>query len=240
MGLARSQDIGTNAVAIAMSAANNQEAMQISLTGKVQEEIEENERRLLGLLDAACASIEFKLSGGRPPHPVNHAYVWEPTNAHLSEADKVSFAKASHPVLWCFDTIFSTIHRGQTLGAYSPELASGMYERATAMLTGFRFCQMVLKQQSPAPFTVHLRTLLLVFCISFPFTIIGYVGPLGLLMMQIALSFSLLGIEFVSRQMEHPFGEDEADIPLKKVMAGTRAAIQLILRKHDHKAEDIM
>ena len=234
------QDVSINAVAIAMSAANNQDSMQLSLTGKLKGEIEENERRLLGLLDAACASVEFKLSCGKPPHPANDSHVWEPMDAHLNAEDAAAIARAAHPVLWCFDSIFSTIHRGQMLGAYSAELASGMYERATAMLTAFRFCQMVLQQQSPAPFMVHLRTLLLVFCVSFPFTIIGNVGPVGLMLMQIALSFSLLGIEFVSRQMEHPFGEDESDIPLKQVMAGTRGSIQLILLKHDHGSQDIL
>eukprot|EP00913_Durusdinium_trenchii_P012781 g11999.t1 len=65
---------------------------------------------------------------------------------------------------------------------------------------------MILTQPNPAPFAVHMRTILMVFCISFPFTIIGRVSPLSLMLMQSALSFSLLGIEFVSRQMEHPFG----------------------------------
>ena len=203
-------------------------------------EKEANEQRLLGLLDACCASVEANLSKGKPPHPANDSYVWEAPDAHLNTEDAIAFAQAAHKVLWCFDSIFSTIHRGQMLEAYSAELASGMYERATAMHSAYRFCQMVLKQQSPAPFMVHLRTLLLVFCISFPFTIIGYAGPLGLMSMQTALSFSLLGIEFVSRQMEHPFGEDEADIPLKQVMAHTRASIRLILLKHTHGSKDIM
>lgn len=76
-----------------------------------------------------------------------------------------------------------------------------------------------------------MRSILLVFCISFPFTIIGRVGAISLMLMQSALSFSasdfsefewipwrqgLLGIEFVSRQMEHPFSNDEADIPLRR------------------------
>ena len=37
-----------------------------------------------------------------------------------------------------------------------------------------------------------MRTILMVFCISFPFTIIGRVSPLSLMLMQSALSFSFL------------------------------------------------
>lgn len=35
-----------------------------------------------------------------------------------------------------------------------------------------------------------MRSILLVFCISFPFTIIGRVGAISLMLMQSALSFS--------------------------------------------------
>lgn len=38
--------------------------------------------------------------------------------------------------LRCFDLLFTTIHRGQMLGVYSGELASGMFERTTSMLEG--------------------------------------------------------------------------------------------------------
>ena len=45
------------------------------------------------------------------------------------------------------------------------------------------------------PAQVHMRSILLVFCISFPFTIIGQVSPVSLMLMQSALSFSRSGCE---------------------------------------------
>ncbi|CAJ1353216.1 unnamed protein product [Effrenium voratum] len=235
------QDVSANAVALAMCAANNQEviALDSNPTKPCKAEIELNERRLLGLLDTVCAIIEWKLSNGQPPHPSNDVTVWEDIGAHLHPDDLEQLRKVRHPGLWCFDLLFTTIHRGQMLGVYSGELASGMFERTTSMLEGYQFCEMVQHQPNPAPFAVHLRSILLVFCVSFPFTIIGQISPMSLVLMQSALSFSLLGIEFVSREMEHPFGNDESDVPTRKVMGKTRAAIRAILWKHSSHQESL-
>jgi len=233
--------VSANAVALAMCAANNQEviALDSNPTKPCKAEIELNERRLLGLLDTVCAIIEWKLSNGQPPHPSNDVTVWEDIGAHLHPDDLEQLRKVRHPGLWCFDLLFTTIHRGQMLGVYSGELASGMFERTTSMLEGYQFCEMVQHQPNPAPFAVHLRSILLVFCVSFPFTIIGQISPMSLVLMQSALSFSLLGIEFVSREMEHPFGNDESDVPTRKVMGKTRAAIRAILWKHSSHQESL-
>ncbi|CAK9024982.1 unnamed protein product [Durusdinium trenchii] len=235
------QEVGTNAIAVAMCSANNQEVISLDRSGEAKpdaQEIEENERRMLGLLDAACCLAEQALSIGRPPHPANSVEKWEPFDTHLHPDDAKQIRQSGHPVHCCFDAIFTTIHRGQMLNVYSAELASGMYQLASNMFAGYKFCEMILTQPNPAPFAVHMRTILMVFCISFPFTIIGRVSPLSLMLMQSALSFSLLGIEFVSRQMEHPFGSDESDIPLRKVLGLTRDSIHLICQKHQIAEDD--
>lgn len=109
---------------------------------------------MLGLLDAACALIEQSLSGGQEPHPSNTVENWESFETHLHPDDAKAIARTSHPVHFCFDGIFTTIHRGQMLGVYSNELASGMYERASNMLQGYKFCEMIITQPNPGPFAV--------------------------------------------------------------------------------------
>ena len=187
------------------------------------EEIELNEKRMLGLLDAACCLVEHSLSNGRDPHPANATKKWENFDKHLHPDDAKQVQKSAHPVHCCFDAIFTTIHRGQMLNVYSAELASGMYQQASNMFSAFKFCEMIVDQPNPAPFAaarhfevkpvcmtkrawvllgvsflslerfeVHMRSILLVFCISFPFTIIGRVSAASLMLMQSALSFSPL------------------------------------------------
>lgn len=228
------QEVGTNAIALAMCSANNQEVISLDKSEDKlgADEIECNEHRMLGLLDAACALIELQLSKEQDPHPSNGVESWQSFDTHLHPVDARQISQSGNRINCCFDAIFTTVHRGQMLGVYSSELASGMYELASNMFRSYKFCDMIVNQQSPAPFAVHMRTILLVFCISFPFTIIGQVNPVSLMLMQSALSFSLMGIEFVSRQMEHPFGNDESDIPLRFALQRIRADIRLIAQKH--------
>eukprot|EP00439_Symbiodinium_sp_Y106_P024398 s607_g2.t6 len=211
----RLQEIAGDIEAMSMCVANNQQAPDTA-SKMAKSQAHEHERRILGLLDAACGVMEQQLAQGNEPHPANDLKEWEPVDAHLHELDKESLAKALDPTLCLFDLIFRRIHEGTgfCLGpVYSPELASSLYQRATDLLKSFRLCEMVVDQQSPAPFAVHMRRLvtsghrrglgaegsiLLAFCISFPFTIVGHVGPLSLFLLQSVLSFSFLGIEFAA------------------------------------------
>ncbi|OLP85584.1 Pentatricopeptide repeat-containing protein, chloroplastic [Symbiodinium microadriaticum] len=272
----RLQEIAGDIEAMSMCVANNQQAPD-NASKMAKSQAHEHERRILGLLDAACGVMEQQLAQGNEPHPANDWKDWEPVDAHLHQLDKESLAKASDPTICLFDLMFRRIHEGQMMQVYSPELASSLYDRATDLLKSFRLCEMVVDQQSPAPFAVHMRSILLAFCISFPFTILGHVGPLSLFLIQGemvvdqqspapfavhmrsillafcisfpftilghvgplslfliqgVLSFSFLGIEFVSRQMEHPFGTDESDIPVKRVLAKARTSIQRIRLRH--------
>ena len=118
------------------------------------DEIECNEHRMLGLLDAACALIELQLSKEQDPHPSNGVEPWQSFDTHLHPVDARQISQSGNRINCCFDAIFTTIHRGQMLGVYSSELASGMYELASNMFRSYKFCDMIVNQQSPAPFTV--------------------------------------------------------------------------------------
>eukprot|EP00434_Breviolum_minutum_P000645 symbB.v1.2.000565.t1/scaffold3.1/size669525/5 len=75
------QEVGSNAIAMAMCSANNQEVISLDKSEDKPgtDEIECNEHRLLGLLDAACALIDFTISKGSEPHPSNAAKCWVST-----------------------------------------------------------------------------------------------------------------------------------------------------------------
>ncbi|CAK9024931.1 unnamed protein product, partial [Durusdinium trenchii] len=209
------QEVGTNAIAVAMCSANNQEVISLDRSGEAKPDVpwlKKSKRTSAECSDFLTqrAALLSKLC----PLDVLHILptVWKNgsrlihicTRMMLSKSDNLDILYIA--ALMPFSPPFTG---GQMLNVYSAELASGMYQLASNMFAGYKFCEMILTQPNPAPFAVHMRTILMVFCISFPFTIIGRVSPLSLMLMQSALSFSLLGIEFVSRQMEHPFGSDE-------------------------------
>merc|ERR1712014_106071 len=87
-------------------------------------------------------------------------------------------------------------------------------------------CRVVLNQRTPVPFAVHLRTLLLGYCFTFPFTVIGRVKTVLILPLQLAVTLSFFGGEFCSRQMEYPWGDDLDDIPVRMVLQEVRDRLQ--------------
>lgn len=136
----------------------------------------------------------------------------------LSPEDVACCSEASDRVFWCIDAILNCIAEGQRLGQFSGELASQMYSTMESLQNSYRTCLMLESQKSPAPFVVHMRSLLLFWCFTFPFTIIKDVRPILVLPTQVLLSFALMGIEFCSREMEQPFGDDEIDIQVSELL----------------------
>lgn len=175
-----------------------------------REEAKRNSDLFFSRLAALCDLITWHLHVPGPE-------TWEAPKS-LSPEDAASCSEASDSVFWCMNAIVHCIAEGQRLGQFSSELASQMYSTMDALQTSYRTCTMLESQKSPAPFVVHMRSLLLFWCFTFPFTIIKDVRPILVLPTQVLLSFALMGIEFCSREMEQPFGDDDIDIPVAELL----------------------
>src|ERR687886_1268841 len=74
-------------------------------------------------------------------------------------------------------------------------------------------CERIIKTPVPLAEAIHLKQLLLIYCLSLPFQMVSaflwLTGPVVAL-----ISFALLGLEELSSEMENPFGYDDNDLPL--------------------------
>lgn len=77
-------------------------------------------------------------------------------------------------------------------------------------------CERILKTPMPLAYSIHLKQLLLLYCLSLPFQIVGslqwWTGPIVAL-----ISFTLFGIEAIGIEIENPFGRDPNDLPLDTI-----------------------
>jgi putative membrane protein len=77
-------------------------------------------------------------------------------------------------------------------------------------------CERILKTPIPLAYAIHLKQLLLIYCLTLPFQVISNVGwwtgPLTAL-----ISFILFGIEEIGIEIEDPFGCDPNDLPLDSI-----------------------
>jgi Predicted membrane protein len=81
------------------------------------------------------------------------------------------------------------------------------------MVDSLGICERIQRTPIPLAYAIHLKQLLLIYCLSLPFQIVAkmgwYTAPLTAL-----ISFTLLGIEEIGNQIEDPFGNDPNDLPL--------------------------
>ncbi|MBW4664918.1 MAG: hypothetical protein KME01_12090 [Chroococcus sp. CMT-3BRIN-NPC107] len=88
-----------------------------------------------------------------------------------------------------------------------------MQDLLNKMVNDLGGCERILKTPMPLAYAIHLKQLLLIYCLLLPFQLVSTLGwwtgaIVGL------ISFTLLGIEEIGIEIENPFGYDANDLPL--------------------------
>ncbi|AFY32986.1 bestrophin family protein [Calothrix sp. PCC 7507] len=77
-------------------------------------------------------------------------------------------------------------------------------------------CERILKTPMPLAYAIHLKQLLLLYCLLLPFQMVESLGWwTGLI--SALVSFTLFGIEAIGLEIENPFGYDANDLPLDAI-----------------------
>ncbi len=85
-----------------------------------------------------------------------------------------------------------------------------------SLVESFGACERIQNTPIPLAYVIHLKQLLLIYCLSLPFQIIAQVGWMTPVIVAL-VSFTLLGIEEIGIQIEDPFGKDPNDLPLDQI-----------------------
>jgi ion channel-forming bestrophin family protein len=94
-------------------------------------------------------------------------------------------------------------------------------------------CERILKTPIPLAYVIHLKQLLLIYCLLLPFQLVAELHwYTGLFVALIA--FTLFGIEAIGIEIENPFGEDPNDLPLDGICQGISSHIQSIVDRDGH------
>ncbi|WP_421658622.1 bestrophin family protein [Leptothermofonsia sp. ETS-13] len=122
----------------------------------------------------------------------------------------------NHPPLeiafWIGDYLQQQYERNM-LNIYQLNAMHKLLDQMVDMLGG---CERILKTPMPLAYAIHLKQLLLLYCLSLPFQMVGslgwWTGPTVAL-----ISFTLFGIEEIGIEIENPFGHDPNDLPLDAI-----------------------
>lgn len=115
---------------------------------------------------------------------------------------------------WIGDYLQQQADRGQ-LDSYQLAALQNLLNLLVDALGG---CERILRTPMPLAYAIHLKQLLLLYCLSLPFQMVAnlgwWTGPVVAL-----ISFTLFGIEEIGIEIENPFGHDPNDLPLDAICA---------------------
>ena len=115
-------------------------------------------------------------------------------------------------VFWTSDYLQAKQEQGQISLYQMNELQNIL----NGMVDSLGACERILRTPMPLAYAIHLKQLLLIYCLLLPFQVVEelrwWTAP------AIALvSFTLFGIEAIGVEIENPFGTDPNDLPLDNI-----------------------
>ncbi|WP_017318703.1 bestrophin family protein [Mastigocladopsis repens] len=89
-------------------------------------------------------------------------------------------------------------------------------ELLNSLVDSLGACERILKTPMPLAYAIHLKQLLLLYCLLLPFELVHNLGWWTGLIVAL-ISFTLFGIEAIGVEIENPFGHDTNDLPLDAI-----------------------
>ncbi|HEY9697706.1 MAG TPA: bestrophin family ion channel [Trichocoleus sp.] len=134
----------------------------------------------------------------------------------LSPEQYAKLKTMNHPPLevafWIQD-YFQHQYRRHCLHIYQ---LTQMQQLLNLMVDALGGCERILRTPIPLAYAIHLKQLLLIYCLTLPFQFVKdlewWTVP-----MVILISFTLFGIEAIGIEIENPFGRDSNDLPLDAI-----------------------
>jgi ion channel-forming bestrophin family protein len=104
------------------------------------------------------------------------------------------------------------------INSYQLEAMQKLLDSLVDVLGG---CERILRTPMPLAYAIHLKQLLLIYCLLLPFQLVNSLQWMTGLLVGL-ISFTLLGIEEIGIEIENPFGYDDNDLPLDRFCASMR------------------
>ena len=105
----------------------------------------------------------------------------------------------------------------------------GMTAILDGMMAAVGGCERILKTPMPLAYAIHLKQLLLIYCLFLPFQMVRDLSWFAIPVVMV-VSFTLLGIEEIGLEIENPFGTDRNDLPLDAICKTVRSSAEDIMQ----------
>ena len=105
---------------------------------------------------------------------------------------------------------------------------TAMLKLLDAMVDVLGGCERILKTPIPVAYSIHLKQLLLIYCLTLPFQLVTELAWWTAPIVSV-ISFTVFGIEQIGIEIENPFGHDANDLPLESICQTIRINIEELI-----------
>ena len=174
---------------------------------ETEERDQRNKARHLRLLVAFAIAMKLHLRG----EPLNAEFA-----ALVTPAQFTKLKTMNHPPLevafWIADYLQTCSDRRKL----NPYQLSAMTQLLDQLIYVLGSCERILKTPIPLAYTIHLKQLLMLYCLALPFQMVDAFQWWTAFIVGL-ISFTVFGIEAIGIEIENPFGYDPNDLPLDDI-----------------------
>lgn len=153
----------------------------------------------------------------------------ETTSSELEELMSASqymrLKKVNHPPLeiahWIGEYLQQQYHCGR-LNSYQ---LTSLQELLSDMVNCLGACERISRTPIPPAYAIHLKQLVLIYCLLLPFQLVSSLGWFTGLFSAL-ISFTLFGIEAIGLEIENPFGYDANDLPIDNICIAAKQYVE--------------
>ncbi len=131
----------------------------------------------------------------------------------------------NHPPLEIAFWISDYLQQQMQQGRLHPYQLNHMLALLDTMVDALGGCERILKTPIPLAYAIHLKQLILLYCLALPFQIVDATHWWTALIVGL-ISFAVFGIEEIGIEIENPFGQDPNDLPLDTICETMRRNIE--------------
>ena len=124
--------------------------------------------------------------------------------------------RMQHPPLEIAFWIADYLQHQRDRGCLNTYQLTAMMQLLDGMVNLLGGCERILKTPIPLAYSIHLKQLLLIYCLSLPFPMVNELEAWTGLVVAL-VSFTVFGIEEIGIEIENPFGHDTNDLPLDQI-----------------------
>lgn len=180
--------------------------IQLSIAAKNPEE-KANKAAVLKLLAAFMVATKLQLRGEKPNGELKKL-LNEKQALEIDSAKRISLQIA----LW----IGEYLQQQMKLGKIDVSQTIEMNNMLNNMIEGLSSCERISVTPLPIAYRIYLKRLILIYCLGLPFNLIDKMEWWAIPVVAI-VSFILLGLEEVGKELENPFLYGVNDLPIDNI-----------------------